>query len=164
MALPDKERKARRAWRMREWRRLNRRLSRKMDREYRSRNKDKVRKWNRISYLRNKAVRIAYQEAYRRNKRKKILLTLRRYFVKKRYRLELEYYNKMLKRPCAICRKKSQALDHDHKTGFVRAALCHACNMGIGHLKDDVNLLVNAIKYLCLHDSRHLKKLKRRTA
>lgn len=38
--------------------------------------------------------------------------------------------------------------DHDHTTGQVRGLLCHHCNTAIGHLRDDPQLLLNAIEYL----------------
>lgn len=54
---------------------------------------------------------------------------------------------------CAICKevfKSSRAthIDHCHDTGKVRGLLCHSCNVGIGHLKDSVMVLQNAIDYL----------------
>lgn len=55
---------------------------------------------------------------------------------------------------CAICGiheenvTKSLAIDHDHTTGLVRGYLCNNCNRGIGLLKDDPNVLRNAIEYL----------------
>lgn len=52
---------------------------------------------------------------------------------------------------CAICSKatiKKLAVDHDHKTKIVRGLLCANCNIGLGHFKDDINLLAKAIGYL----------------
>lgn len=160
----SKEQKAKRAFRMREWRRLNRELSRRLNREYKLKTKDKVKIQNRKQYLKNKAVRIAYQEAYRRKKREKVRLSVWKSSVKRRYGLELELYDKLMQKPCGICKGKSQALDHDHKTGFIRAALCHTCNTSLGGFKDDVRLLINAIKYLCKHDDRHIRQFKRRAS
>lgn len=55
---------------------------------------------------------------------------------------------------CAICGghqddfKRKLCVDHDHKTGEARGLLCDACNGGIGKLRDSVELLEKAIKYL----------------
>lgn len=54
---------------------------------------------------------------------------------------------------CAICGEipKSERglhVDHCHTTGAVRGLLCHGCNTGIGALKEDAEILSNAIKYL----------------
>lgn len=57
---------------------------------------------------------------------------------------------------CAICSKiasvtdpnKKLAVDHNHKTGFVRGLLCHKCNLALGYLKDDVELFEKAIYYI----------------
>ena len=49
---------------------------------------------------------------------------------------------------CAICetdkpgkRAKRWFVDHDHKTNKVRKLLCHQCNLGLGHFKENVELL-----------------------
>lgn len=54
---------------------------------------------------------------------------------------------------CAICQKGDEALvlDHCHKTGKHRAALCRYCNVGIGMFKEDPELLAKAIEYLNKH-------------
>ena len=56
---------------------------------------------------------------------------------------------------CAVCgtsdwrgRKNRPHIDHDHKTGKVRGILCHNCNLALGLLKDDINILQAMIRYL----------------
>ena len=76
---------------------------------------------------------------------------------RKNYGITDEFYEDMKARQndcCAICGKHSSeqdqalAIDHDHDTGKVRGLLCRTCNLGIGYLNDNINLLANAIKYL----------------
>lgn len=51
--------------------------------------------------------------------------------------------------PCEICSKQgSLCFDHDHATGLFRGWLCHACNKGIGHFRDNPALLLKAAQYL----------------
>lgn len=62
---------------------------------------------------------------------------------------------------CAICRQpetemrqgkvKNLAVDHDHKTGAIRALLCCACNKVLGHGQDDPSLLRKMADYLEAH-------------
>ena len=61
---------------------------------------------------------------------------------------------------CALCgspdpggRKavKTFMIDHCHATGKVRGLLCHSCNLLLGHAKDNVQTLQNAIDYLRKH-------------
>ena len=51
---------------------------------------------------------------------------------------------------CNICKESFATLcvDHDHSTGQIRGLLCKQCNLGIGNLKDNIDLLTNAIEYL----------------
>lgn len=50
---------------------------------------------------------------------------------------------------CIICgSKENLVIDHDHKTGMVRGSLCMHCNLGLGHFKDDPELLEFAALYL----------------
>lgn len=43
------------------------------------------------------------------------------------------------------------AVDHDHLTHQVRSLLCHSCNLSIGRLQDDPDLLRRAADYIELH-------------
>lgn len=67
-------------------------------------------------------------------------------------------YNEMLARQggvCAICglmpKNKRLHVDHDHKTGKVRALLCNGCNTGIGHFAEDCERMVKAAAYIKRH-------------
>jgi hypothetical protein len=74
-----------------------------------------------------------------------------------------EYTAKLLEQSgvCAICHRpetdtrggkvKNLAVDHDHKTGDVRALLCVACNTAIGKMDDSAARLRAAADYLDRH-------------
>src|SRR2546425_2883267 len=51
---------------------------------------------------------------------------------------------------CVICQlfRPTLCVDHDHKTGKVRALLCRTCNAGLGDFRDNLTLLQRAILYL----------------
>lgn len=78
---------------------------------------------------------------------------------RKLYSLEPQDYLDLMtlqQEQCAICgattsghgRTSALLVDHDHQTGKVRGLLCHGCNGGLGHFKDDPNRLRAAIEYL----------------
>jgi hypothetical protein len=79
-------------------------------------------------------------------------------YLKRKYRVSLATYNKMLKEQdysCWICiahvddhYKENLHVDHDHSTGEVRGLLCESCNLLLGKARDSVAILENAIKYL----------------
>lgn len=53
---------------------------------------------------------------------------------------------------CAICLdpigEETCRMDHNHQTTQRRGLLCHHCNVGIGHFREDVEILKRAITYL----------------
>lgn len=74
----------------------------------------------------------------------------------KKYRSKAGLINLLIEqgRKCSICDKdlaeisKHTHWDHCHKTGKLRGILCHNCNVGIGHFKDNTASLERAIAYL----------------
>lgn len=77
----------------------------------------------------------------------------------KRYGLTLEDFDRMLlaqNNACAICHstlpgkeiKRRFAVDHDHATGRIRGLLCHGCNVLLGHLEKEKDIVLNAVAYL----------------
>lgn len=53
-------------------------------------------------------------------------------------------------RECMICGKTHEKIvyDHDHKTGDFRGWICDSCNISLGRMGDDPNILERAAKYL----------------
>jgi len=77
--------------------------------------------------------------------------------LKRKFGLTIEDWNKMFEAQegkCDICKVHQSELprrlcvDHNHITGKVRKLLCNDCNTGMGLLKDNPELLEQAIKYL----------------
>jgi hypothetical protein len=86
----------------------------------------------------------------------------RKCHFKKRYNITPQEYEAMLEAQnykCAICNKKAEDnkrgnrveslnIDHCHKTKQIRGLLCHQCNSGLGHFKDNTEFLLKAVEYL----------------
>ena len=83
----------------------------------------------------------------------------------RRYGLSPDDLEKMLERQdyqCRICGVHADhapkvgahisfiglVIDHNHSTGEVRGLLCQHCNLGIGKLKDDPDIVDRAAAYL----------------
>lgn len=78
---------------------------------------------------------------------------LRDFRLKSEYNISQQDYLKMYDNvfgKCQICKNYHEKLfiDHCHTTGKVRGLLCVSCNTAIGFLKDNINNLKQAIKYL----------------
>jgi hypothetical protein len=63
---------------------------------------------------------------------------------------------------CAICHINFAeidlkiCIDHCHRTGRVRGLLCHACNKGLGHFRENPVSMSNAIQYLQQTEEIHI--------
>ena len=97
--------------------------------------------WNRRNPERHRAI-------YQRNN---LASNLRR-----RFGISVEQYEELLGGSdgrCGICgraesRDRRISLDHDHETGDLRGFLCWRCNVLLGHIGDDPELLERAAAYL----------------
>ena len=93
---------------------------------------------------------------YRRNNPKKIRQWHRENHLTRKYGISFPEYESMLRLQdyrCAICGRKFTkdnvaCVDHDHKTGQVRALLCKQCNTGIGMLQDNPSIIHEAEMYI----------------
>lgn len=74
----------------------------------------------------------------------------------KRYGITLDEYDLLLEKQnncCAVCKthtdflKRRLSVDHCHKTGKIRGLLCGPCNMSLGLLKEDIQIMNSLIQY-----------------
>lgn len=96
-------------------------------REYREKNKDKMKLIGRRRMLKAFGITVEYYEKMLRRQ----------------------------KGLCAICKQPERlgrrlAVDHCHETKKVRGLLCFKCNRALGGFGDSKILLKNAYKYLCV--------------
>ncbi len=103
---------------------------------WRQNNKKKISTQRRLRYLKNKDKHFAQQ-------------------IKRNFGLDMDTYlllrNKQ-NNSCAICHKEQLRrrlnIDHNHKNNLIRGLLCDGCNIALGLLKDNIELLRSAITYL----------------
>ncbi len=126
--------------------------SRKSASAWRNKNRDRAVEANRAWAKKNWATH------YEKNKQK-YKDTARSNRLRISFSMSVDDYEAMYKAQkgaCGLCEKQHMggrrlAVDHDHKTGKIRALLCGNCNRGIGYLGDDAALLRKAADYLDSH-------------
>jgi len=88
-------------------------------------------------------------------------------YIKNRFQISLQEYQERLKAQdykCAICKINLPEsgyfthLDHCHGSGKIRKFLCTNCNRGLGHFQDNMEFLMEAIKYLQAHTENGTQK------
>ena len=96
-------------------------------------------------------------KSYLRHKTR-VLAHTRENLLKNRFGITVKDYDNMLEKQhgvCKICGKPPGAkrlhVDHDHKTGKVRALLCYLCNVMLGNARDEPTILRLAALYLEEH-------------
>lgn len=79
--------------------------------------------------------------------------------LKHRYGITSDEYNEMLEKQngvCAICEEefhRALYVDHNHKTGKVRALLCARCNSGVGYLEKGPDMFEKMKQYIEKHNA-----------
>ena len=122
--------------------------------QYYETHKKEKKQYDKQYYKTHREGTIEHQKQYNKTHREEI----KQYGLKKRYNISIEEFNQMLvnqNHKCKICGvdelnagKKGLSVDHDHKSGKVRGLLCSNCNTAVGLLKENINILKSAIKYL----------------
>lgn len=101
--------------------------------------------------------RKVYNDSYNKKLRANNPEKLKGYKLKAKFGMNINQYNELFKKQngcCLICKKhqislsKALAVDHCHQSNKIRGLLCSSCNIGIGHLQDNVKVLQAAIDYL----------------
>ena len=129
------------------YRKRNKEKIKEYDKKYRETHKEELKERRRKYHLKNKI---------ERNKAIRNWTLIRDFGITEK---DYQTFFKNQNGVCAICGTKESdlgnngkikklAVDHDHKTGKVRGLLCGRCNLMLGRLKDSINLLNCAIKYL----------------
>jgi hypothetical protein len=138
----------------------------KRDKLYRVKNGDKIKRVNKVWYGKNKKLVRKNCELWRkanpiRNKELQKRSVERRYqknpfwLREIKYKISSDDIKRMISdqgSKCKICDKEffnnNFHVDHCHATGRIRGLLCHHCNLGLGHFKDNKMLLERASEYV----------------
>lgn len=177
--LSDEERIARRKAAQIRWRKKNPARVAALARRYNQKNKEAVAARKQDYAVRNRAKVNATKRDWERRNPEKLSIQRARYRINNldavrnnslrwHYSITLESYNAVLAAQggvCAICRTHKRTtrsgrlfVDHNHQTGEVRALLCHGCNMALGFLCDNADMLRRSAAYLDAFDSESGEK------
>jgi hypothetical protein len=100
-----------------------------------------------------KSCRVAYNNQNDKKHQERVKKSRKKTKLKANYGITLEEYNKQLEHQqgkCAICFEPLDKahVDHCHDTGTLRGLLCPRCNHGLGHFKDNIEALKQAVEYI----------------
>lgn len=129
---------------------------------WRAANRDRIKSYQKAWRAQNAGAVAEYQKEYHKEyrQREEVVAETMRRSLWKNYKMTPTEFNELWgaqSGKCAICAvdmaprgraKNSVAVDHNHENGAVRGLLCRMCNVGIGYLRDDPDLLIAAAEYL----------------
>lgn len=112
--------------------------------EWKNKNKEKLAEYFKMHYNSNPELKEIKKKRNRKNRFKN-------------YQITEEQYKDLFEQQSGKCLgcgthqddlSKKLCVDHCHETGKIRGLLCTPCNLAIGLVKDDVDVLQNLINYL----------------
>lgn len=124
------------------------------NRKYRLKHRDKLRAYLKDWQENNWGYWLKYQEKHKEKIKGKLLA---------QYGMTVDAYRTLLEAQngvCKICGKaetqptkngtavRELSVDHDHRTGRVRGLLCNQCNIRLGMVDDNIELMRKMIDYL----------------
>lgn len=140
------------------WRKNNPEKFKATQKKWQQNNKEKVNQKSREWRNKNPEKAREILKNYRKRNPEKIKLIDRENHLRSNYNIDIKKFNELLKSQnnrCAICnlifttdRFTSPFVDHNHTNNKVRGLLCGSCNSLLGYAKDDISILLEAIKYL----------------
>lgn len=105
-----------------------------------------------------------YINQWKQRNKKRTKIQKRKEYLKSTYGISLEQYEEMRiaqQYKCYICNRHEDEIpnagstalnvDHCHDTGIVRKLLCMSCNIALGKVNDDVEILQRCIDYVKEH-------------
>ena len=154
----EEEKKRRCRERERKYRQNSKDLLRDKRRRYRLKHSKKLweRKKAKLVGPKLDAMR-AYRKKWAESHKDEKLVNARRSFLRRKYGLSLADFDRILGIQgggCKICGEKpgkgrpNLHVDHCHATNRVRGLLCFACNAGLGHFRDNAEILAKASAYI----------------
>lgn len=123
---------------------------------------------NKDNYKKHKAKRLEWAKQYRLSHKKELKEWGKNWYKKNKekvrnstllykYGLSITEYNYRFSEQngcCVICEKhqseltQALAVDHCHENGKVRGLLCSKCNIALGNVDEDINILLSMVDYL----------------
>lgn len=144
---------------MREYYQAHKEICKARVKRYKQANPEKVQQWNKEHDKRRLDLVKARQERNHKRHYHERKGRIREGFLKRTYGITTVEYEALVAKQnglCAICnqlpaRDLRLAIDHDHITGKIRALLCNDCNLVLGHVENNIDLLPAMLDYLDTH-------------
>ena len=95
-----------------------------------------------------------YAAKWKRENPEKVRALEKKYSPTRKWRIygiTKDEYERALKEcggKCPACGKTDLVIDHDHKTGKFRGLICRYCNLALGAVRDNIDVLWKLIEYL----------------